>query len=576
MPRSNQEVAGLLQEMAELQAITGRDPFRIRSYEKAAAAVAAWPKDVKDLDLKGLLKIPSVGSSMASRIEEWIQTGRINDLEMMREQVPPGVREMMRIQGLGPKRAAMLHQELGISTVEELVEAAKAHRLAGIKGLGTKMEESILKGVAMMAESDKRVLLDVGLAAAEEVIAALRSMSEIVEIECCGSVRRMRETIGDIDILVASHQAKPIMDAFTALPFAGHILAHGDTKSAIVTEAGLQVDLRVVSPDAWGAALIYFTGSKDHNIKIREMAVRKGLKLSEYGLFRLDDDVNIAAHTEAEVYEALGIGPVIPPPMREDTGEVEAALAGTLPAPVVEGDLRGDLHTHTTFSDGHASLEEMLAAAAARGYAYYAVTDHAAELLPMHRTTKEGFLEQRARIDKLRRRFPKMEILHGVELNIYPDGGVDYPEEFLAGFDITVASIHSHFNLDKDAMTKRLLAAMENPNVNIIGHPTARLIGRRQPVEFDMEAVAAAAAKTGTALELNAFPDRLDLRDDNLRVARSAGATVSIDTDSHAVGHLGHMRYGAGTAQRGWITKAEVLNTKTLKQVQAFVARKRR
>jgi DNA polymerase (family X) len=576
MPRSNEEVAGLLEEMAELQAIIGRDPYRVRSYEKAAAAVAAWPKDVKELDVKGLLKIPAVGSSMASRISEWIQTGRVKDLELIREQVPAGVREMMRIQGLGPKKVAMLYRELGIATVEDLVAAAEAHRLAGIKGLGAKTEESILKGVAMMAEAGTRVHLDVALAAAEEVIEALRPMSDVAEIEIAGSLRRMRETIGDIDLLVASNTAEPIMEAFTSLPFAKRVLAHGDTKSAIVTEAGIQVDLRVVEPDAWGAALIYFTGSKDHNIKIREMAVKKGLKLSEYGLFRLDDDRNIAARTEGDVYEALGIGVLIPPPMREDTGEIEAAIAGTLPLPVEERDLRGDLHTHTTMSDGHGTLEEMLDAAAARGYAYYAVTDHAAELLTMHRTTKEGFLEQRARIAKLQKRYPKMAILHGVELNIYPDGRVDYPDEFLARFDITVASIHSHFNLDSDAMTKRLLTVMENPFVNIVGHPTARLIGKRPPVEFDMEAVCAAAAKTGTAMELNGFPDRLDLRDDHLRLARAAGATVSIDTDSHAVGHLGHMRYGVGTAQRGWITKGAVLNTKTPKQLLAFVERKRR
>jgi DNA polymerase (family X) len=357
------------------------------------------------------------------------------------------------------------------------------------------------------------------------------------------------------------------------LPMVGRTIARGDTKMSVITLKGLQVDLRVVPHDAWGAALIYFTGSKAHNIKIREIAVRRGWKLSEYGLFSTKNDKRIAARSEEEVYAKLDL-PWIPPTLREDKGEIEAARDGTLPSLVDLEAIRGDLHTHTNLTDGQATLEQMLAAAAARGYSYYAVTDHA-EKLAMTGMTREKALAQRSRIEALQKKYPKMTILHGTELNIDAKGAVDYDPEFLAGFDITVASVHSYFNLSRDDMTKRIITAMGNPHVNIIGHPTGRKIGSRLPYDFDHEAVFAAAARTGTAMECNSYPDRLDLRDEHVRWAIGAGATISIDTDSHAVGHLAGIRYGVATAQRGWATKADVLNAKTLKQLEAFVAKKR-
>lgn len=573
MPKVNEEIEDLFLEWSDLIQISGGDPFRARAYEKAARAVGAYAKDVATLDEKALLAIPAVGKHMAVRIREYVDTGAMHELEELREMVPPGVRELTRIPGLGPKKAVLLNSELGITTVDELLDAIHAQRLRDIRGLGAKTEENLRRGISQLRRHGERIRLDVALFLAEELIEGLGDSKAFEEAAYAGSLRRMRETIGDLDLLVASDRPDAVMDAFGALPVVGRTLARGETKMSVATLRGLQVDVRVVPHDAWGAALIYFTGSKAHNIKIREMAVKRGWKLSEYGLFSTKTNKRIAARSEAEVYAKLGL-PLIPPTMREDTGEVESALAGELPVPVEVADLRGDLHTHTNLTDGQASLEEMLAAAAARRYAYYAVTDHA-EKLSMTGMSREKVLAQRKQIRTLQKKLPTMAILHGTELNIGPKGEVDYDPEFLAGFDITVASVHSHFNQPRAEMTRRLVAAMENPNVTIIGHPSGRLIGKRVPIDFDAEAVFAAAARTGTALEVNSFPDRLDLRDEHVRWARAAGAVIAISTDSHAVGHLAGIRYGVATAQRGWATKADTLNAKTVKQLRDFVARKR-
>ena len=573
MPKTNEEIEELFFEWSDLILISGGDPFRARSYEKAARAVGAYAKDVATLDEKGLLAIPAIGKNMATRIREYAERGSMHELEELREMVPPGVRELTRIPGLGPKKAVLLNKELGVATIDDLQKAIAEHRLAGIKGLGAKTEENIRQGIEQLQQHGDRTQLNVALALAEELVAGLSQCKAIAEVTYAGSLRRMCETIGDIDILAASDEVETVMQAFDELPMVGRTIARGDTKMSIITLKGIQVDLRVVPHDAWGAALIYFTGSKAHNIKIREMAVKRGWKLSEYGLFSTKTNKRIAAHSEEEVYAKLDL-PLIPPTLREDKGEIAAARDGALPSLVDLEAIRGDLHTHTNLTDGQATLEEMLAAAAARGYSYYAVTDHA-EKLAMTGMTRERALAQRERIDALQKKYPKMTILHGTELNIDAKGEVDYDPEFLAGFDITVASVHSYFNLSREEMTKRIITAMENPHVNIIGHPTGRKIGSRVPYDFDAEAVFAAAARTGTAMECNSYPDRLDLRDEHVRWAIGAGATISIDTDSHAVGHLAGIRYGVATAQRGWATKADVLNAKTLKQLQAFVARKR-
>jgi DNA polymerase (family 10) len=573
VPKTNQEVEELFFEWSDLILISGGDPFRARSYEKAARAIGAYPKDIGLLDEKGLLGIPAVGKNMAKRIREYAEKGAMHELEELREMVPPGIRELTRIPGLGPKKAVLLNEELGVSTLDELQDAIAQHKLQSVKGLGAKTEENIRRGIQQLQEHGDRTRIDIALGLAEELVAGLSRCTATKEVTYAGSLRRMCETIGDIDILAAADDVSTVMKAFDDLPMVGRTIARGDTKMSVITLKGIQVDLRVVPHDAWGAALIYFTGSKAHNIKIREMAVKRGWKLSEYGLFSTKNDKRIAARTEEQVYAKLDL-PWIPPTLREDNGEVEAARDGTLPTLIDLEAIRGDLHTHTNLTDGQASLEEMLAAAAARGYAYYAVTDHA-ENLPMTMMTREKALAQRAKIAQLQKKYPKMTILHGTELNIDAKGGVDYDPEFLAGFDITVASVHSYFNLDRDEMTRRIITAMENPYVNIIGHPTGRKIGSRLPYDFDHEAVFEAAARTGTAIECNSYPDRLDLRDEHVRWAIGQGATISVDTDSHAIGHLAGIRYGVATAQRGWATKADVLNAKTLKQLQVFVARKR-
>jgi DNA polymerase (family 10) len=385
----------------------------------------------------------------------------------------------------------------------------------------------------------------------------------------------MAETIGDLDLLVgATETAAPqIMEAFTSVDTVERVLAKGETKSSVITGTGLQVDLRVVPPDSWGAAMIYFTGSKPHNIRIREMAVRKGLKLNEYGLFRAKSGRLVVAKTEEAVYEKLGL-PWIPPTMREDRGEVEAALDGTLPEVVEQRQVRGDLHTHTNLTDGLATLGQMLDAASELRYAYYAVTDHAPNLF-MQRMTDEKMLAQREELRGLQARYPKMTLLHGSELNIDPEGNVDWGPEFLERFDVCVASVHSHFNQSKDEMTRRIVRAMENPHVNVIGHPTGRKINQREPYDVDLEEVFKAAARTGTALEVNGYPDRLDLKDEHILWARRHGVKFSVDTDSHAVPHLAFMRYGVATAQRGWLTTADVINAWPLGKLRTFLRKGR-
>jgi DNA polymerase (family 10) len=567
MASMNEAVAGLLREYAELLAITGGDPFRARNYEKAAKAVAGHPADVTAMPERALTSIPGVGKSIAAKITEFKRTGTIKAVEEQRAKVPPGVRELTRVPGLGPKRAMQLSRELGIATVSDLEAAVSEGKLRNIAGFGPKSEERILRGLAVMTHD--RVLLNVALSTATDIVGALRDAAG--QVEYAGSLRRWRETIGDVDILATAEDdahAERIMAAFRDL--SDEIVVSGPTKTSIRADngSGLQVDLRVVRPECYGAALQYFTGSQAHNVAVRQVAIRAGLKLSEYGLFRGDE--LIASATEDDVYAALGMD-WVPPPMREDTGEVEAGIKRQIPALVQEKEIRGDLHTHTNLTDGVASLEEMIRQAEPKGYAYYAVTDHAPNLI-MQRMTDEKMLAQRARLAALT---SSMVLLHGTELNIAPDGSVDWDEDFLSGFDMCVASVHSHFDQDRQAMTKRFIVACENPYVNIIGHPLTRKIGRRPPVDVDLGELFKACAKTGTALEVNASPARLDLPGDYIRQARDAGVKFAIDTDAHSFGDLENMKYGVGTAQRGWLTPDDVINTWPLEKLREFLRKGR-
>jgi DNA polymerase (family 10) len=579
--RSNDEVAALLQEYADLISITGGDAFRARVYEKAARAIGGHHADVSTLDVKGLKEIPNVGKSIAEKVVEYFSSGSVSAVEELRAKIPAGVRQLTAIPTLGPKKALVLYEELGISTTEELADAIHEERLRDLKGFGPKTEENILHGIGLLQSSGDRVLIDVAMSLAEDIVGEMSRVTGCKRCSYAGSLRRVRETIRDIDILVAAEKPEPLMRAFTELPYVSEVIAHGEKKTSIRTTKGLSVDLRVVPPDSWGAALQYFTGSKAHNIRTRELAVHQRLKLSEYGLFDVESGAKIVSETEEEVYARLGL-PWIPPTLREDRGEIEAGLRGELPDLVEEPDIRGDLHTHTDLTDGLAPLEEMVAAAARRGYAYYAITDHGPDMA-MQRMTGERILAQREQVRELDGAYGRrgrgggrgMRLLHGAELNIGPDGDVDWPEEFLAGFDLCVASVHSHFNQDREAMTRRIVRACENPHVHIIGHPTTRILGKRPGIDADLDAIFAACARTGTALEINAHPDRLDLRDEDILRAKRHGVRFAVDSDAHATLHLANMRYGVGTAQRGWLTKDEVINTWPEARLRRFLRKER-
>ncbi|MEO5874159.1 MAG: DNA polymerase/3'-5' exonuclease PolX [Streptosporangiaceae bacterium] len=562
MARANDEAAAALEEYAELFALNGGDAFRVRSYQKAAKSIAGFPEDLRQTEVRS---IPGVGEAIALKLEEFLERGSFRQLDAVRAKVPDGVRTLTRIPSLGPKTALFLYRELGIDSAEALDTAIRDGRLKGRKGFGPKTVDNLLKGLEHLRQSGDRVHLGVALNLAETVIA---SLPEAERIAWAGSLRRMRETVGDIDILAVGPAS--LMDTFRAQPYVTEVIAAGDKKTSVRTDRGVQVDLRVVPAESWGAALVYFTGSKEHNVRIREMAVKKGWKLSEYGLFDGDGTV-LASRTEEDVYAALGMQ-WVPPTLREDGGEVRAALAGELPALVRLEDLRGDLHTHTDLTDGIATLADMVAAAAARGYSYYAITDHAPDLF-MQRMTLEKALAQRSQVATLQQDYPGMRLLHGTELNIGPDGGVDWPEDILAGFDVCVASVHSHFTQSRAEMTRRFITACENPQVHIIGHPTTRKIGKRPPVEADWEAVFRVAGRTGTAMEIDSFPDRADLPSDLARLAKHHGVRFSIDSDSHAVPHLENPRFGVGIAQRAWLTPDDVINTWPVERLLKFLNR---
>ncbi|WIX98250.1 DNA polymerase/3'-5' exonuclease PolX [Amycolatopsis mongoliensis] len=570
MSRSNDAVAGMLREYSELLAIAGGPAFKVRAYEKAARAVAGHPDDVTGLSGKELRGIPNVGDHLARKILEFLDTGSVTELVELRSRVPEGLRTLLTVPGLGPKRAHQVYEQLGITSIDGLLQALHEHRLQDLRGWGAKTEDNLAASLGEAHSAGERVQLGFALDLAEELLTRISAWPQVRRAAYAGSLRRMRDTIGDIDLLVAAGEAEPVMSGVVELPHVARVLAHGPTKTSVVTSTGVQVDVRVVQPDVWGAALLYFTGSKQHNIEVRELAVRAGLKLSEYGLFDVETGVLVAAETEEEVYARLGL-PWIPPTLREGAGEVAAALGGRLPQLVRIGDVRGDLHTHTDLTDGVATLEQMVAAAKARGYEYYAVTDHA-PLLYMQRMTREKALAQRKRIRELERT-SGMSLLHGTELNVQPDGSLDWDEEFLSTFDIVVASVHSQFRQPRAEMTARVLRAIEHPCVHVIGHPTARVIGTRRPVDLDFDAVFRAAARTGTALEINAFPERLDLDGDLVRRARHLGVRFAVSTDAHAVPHLDFMRYGVATAQRGWAAPGDVVNTYPLDELRRFLAK---
>jgi DNA polymerase (family 10) len=574
VPRTNRELAAAFRELADLMEITGAERFRILAYRRAAETISRLGVDLGTLSDKELTSLRGVGVATAKKIREFLETGRMEKLDELRLVVPAGVRELTSLAGLGPKKAMLLHAELGISTLDDLREAIEKQRVRAVRGLGTKTEENLQKALAQYSVEERRILLGVALRTAEEIVAALSEFKAIKRVSYAGSLRRMRETIGDIDLLAASPDPPKVMDAFTSLSGMLRVIARGPTKSSVVTREGIQVDLRVVAPDEFGAALQYFTGSKEHNVKVREHAVRMGLKLSEYGLFKVGSGERIAAQTEEEVYGALGMQ-TPPPTMREDRGEVELALSGELPSPIELRDIKGDLQGHSRYSDGRETIADMARAAAEVGYKYWAVTDHGQQLAVVNHLTSDDIDRQAAEVAEVNKSLAgKITVLHGVELNISPSGELDYPDEVLRKFDLVVASVHSP-PWDRDGMTRRIIRAIENPNVHIIGHPTGRRIGKRAGGEFDLVKVFKAALSCGVAMEVNSNQERLDLRDDHVRIARELGCLFAIDTDAHRFSELDFMRLGVYTAQRGWVTKESVINAWPLSKLRRFLDKDR-
>jgi DNA polymerase (family 10) len=559
----NRAIAERFAQMADMLEIKGESVFRVNAYRRAARAIEGLTEDVAAVAARGeLTEIPGIGKATAEKIVEFLETGTMKAYDELAATLPPGLTALMAVPEVGPKTALLLYQQLGITSLDALEAAAKAGRLRALPRMGAKTEENILRGIAMVRRSAARRPLGVALPVAEALVATLRETREVDTIEIAGSLRRRKETVGDIDLVATSRAPARVMEAFAAASPVAQVLSRGPTRASVMLDVGLQADLRVVEPASYGAALQYFTGSKEHNVALRERAVRRGLKLNEYGVWRTADDRRIAGRDEAGVYEAVGL-PWIPPELREATGELEAAEAGRLPALVAVEAIRGDLHVHTTWSDGAESAEAMAVAAKALGYAYLCITDHSQSLKVAGGVTIEDLRAHTAVVRALSDRLG-IEVLIGTECDIGPDGTLDYPDEVLDGLDLVVASVHTRFRMSRDEMTRRIVRALETGRVDILGHPTGRLLGARDPYEVDVERIADAAARTGTALEINASPERLDLKDTDARLARERGVRLAVNTDAHAAADLRHMPLGVSVARRAWAEAADVLNTLSL------------
>jgi DNA polymerase (family 10) len=559
---TNYEIARVFTRLADLMEVEGENPFKIRAYRKAADTIRDCTESLESIAARGALEtVPNIGKGIAEKIQEVVASGTVGALEELRARVPEGLPELLNLPGLGAKTVQTLHQELGVGSVAELERAAREQRVRGLPGMGAKTEENLLRAIDSYRRLSVRWPLGRALPYAERLVAALQAAPGLARLEIAGSIRRMRDTIGDIDLVGAAEDPEPVMAAFTALPQASETLLSGPTRSSIRTHEGLQVDLRLVKPENFGTLLHHFTGSREHNIRLREMAEAKGAKINEYGVFDVKTEQEIPlGPDEAEVYRFLGL-PYIPPEIREDRGEIEAALAGRLPRLIELSDIRGNLHGHSDWSDGAVPLVAMVEAARDRGYEYLAITDHSKALGVAGGLDEERLRQQMAEIDRLNATNPGIRVLKGIEVDILADGSLDLDTALLAQLDIVIASVHSHFRQDEKSMTDRIVRALESGVVDVLGHPTGRLIGHREPYAVDVERVIAAAAATGTALEINANPARLDLCDLHARHARERGIPISINTDAHHPREFDHFRYGVATARRAWLAAEEVLNT---------------
>jgi DNA polymerase (family 10) len=570
----NVEIAKVFANIAKILSIKEENKFKIRAYEQVAATIENLPMEVETIYRAGKLKeIPGVGEAIAKKIGELIETGKLEYYENLKQSIPSGVLELLNVPEVGPRKAKLFYEKLGIDSITKLEEAALSHQLQNLPGMGKKAEENILRGIELYKKREERKLLGVALPIAEEIVNQLKSLREVNQISIAGSLRRKKETIGDIDILITSKKPEIVMNKFINLPQVKEVLAEGLTKSAILTHQDIQADLRVVAPDSFGAALQYFTGSKAHNIRLREMAVKEGLKINEYGVFRVSDEQKIAGKEEQEIYNILGL-PTIMPELREDRGEFEAALNNQLPELVNMEDLKGDFHVHTRDSDGFNTIEEIISAAREKGYQYIAITDHSQSLHIAGGLDEPRLLEQMKKIDELNQNINDFHILKGIEVDIKSDGTLDLSDSILQKLDLVIAAIHSGFKQEKEQLMERLTRAMRNPFVNIIAHPTGRVIGYREAYDVDMQEIMRLAAQTNTALEINASPERMDLNDIYVKSAKEQGVLLTIGTDAHQIHALDYMTYGIAIARRGWLEKGHLLNTLSFNDLKTRLKKK--
>jgi len=569
----NLSIARILGEIADLLEIRSENPFKIRAYRNGADIVANHPHDLATLDAVQLREIPGIGKDLAARIRDIAETGDTPFHKELLAEFPPTILDLLHLQGVGPKTVAVLYKQLGVKTLDELEAAAKDGRVRALKGMGPKKETLILKAIDERRQHSGRHLLPDTHEAASLLVAYLKERAPGAQIEAVGSLRRGAESCGDIDIL-ASGAEPSLMDGLLEYPLVERVLGRGETKSSVRLRGGFQADLRIVAADSRGAAMQYFTGSKAHNIVLRDIAIGRGLKLNEYGLFQVSDEARVAGTTEEEIYEALGLA-WVPPELREDRGEVEAAAGRALPRLIAQGDLRGDLHMHTTETDGRNTIAEMAQAAAANGLDYIAITDHSKALAMANGLDETRALAHAARIRSEDGRHG-VRLLAGIECDILADGSLDLADDCLAALDIVIASVHSAFSQDRQQMTDRILRAIENPHVDVIGHPTGRLILRRSPYSLDIEAIIDAAARNKVALEINSQVDRLDLNDAQARLARDRGVRIIISSDAHSQNALAVTRWGLLQARRAWLTPDDVLNTRSFNEFRSLLRRNQR
>jgi DNA polymerase (family X) len=569
----NQVIADAFYLIADLLDLKGEMFFKTRAYRMAAQTIESLDDDIETIIQQGTLEsIPGIGEALAKKITELVQTGRLEYLERLKKEVPTGLIDLLNIPGLGPKKVAALYKNLGITSVQSLRTAASNGELRTLDGFGEITERNILRGIQLLEKTSGRVLLNVAYNDGNRYLAYLRKNKKIKKIDIAGSLRRMKETIGDLDILALSNDPKAVMDHFVHYPEVTEILAKGTTKSSVLLQDQLQVDLRVVDEKSYGAALQYFTGSKDHNVTLRGLAIKKGYKLNEYGLFDKNTEKYIAGKTEEDVYKKIGLR-YIEPELRENRGEFEAAKNRTLPSLVRAEDINGDFHVHSLWSDGSDSIEAIAAAAAQHGYQFIGITDHSQSLKIANGLTEERVQKKINEIQKINKKFPDLRIFCGTECDIKTDGSLDYSKKTLQQFDFVYIAIHTAFKMDKETMTKRIIKAMNNDQANFLAHPTGRLIGKRDPYEVDIEQITDAATQTNTRLEINSFPDRLDLDDVHIKQAKDHHIRFVLGTDSHSINHLDFIRFGIATARRGWLEKKDILNTSSVKEIEKIISK---